>query len=60
MLESLIRLCQAHTRLMFRDRGELFDAIAIIIMMESAFHTGLLPNINLQGLIIIKDIEQYK
>jgi len=45
---------------MFRDRGELFDAIAIIIMMESAFHTGLLPNINLQGLIIIKDIEQYK
>jgi len=60
MLESLIRLCQAHTRLMFRDKGELFDAISIIILMESAFHTGLLPNINLQELIIIKNIDQYK
>jgi len=45
---------------MFRDRGELFDAVAIIILMESAFHTGLLPNVNLQELIIIKDVEQYK
>lgn len=60
MLESLIRLCQAHTRLMFRERGELFDAISIIILMESAFYTGLVANVNFNELIIINDVDQYK
>jgi DNA replicative helicase MCM subunit Mcm2 (Cdc46/Mcm family) len=34
MLESLIRLAEAHARMMFKKDIETFDAINVIILME--------------------------
>ncbi len=42
MLESLIRLSQAHARLMCRDKILLQDAVFIIILMEHTLMTNLL------------------
>lgn len=41
MLESLIRLAEAHARLMFRKDIIIFDAISVIIVMEHCLNTGL-------------------
>jgi DNA helicase MCM9 len=41
MLESLIRLAEAHARLMFKKDIEVFDAINVIILMEHCINTGL-------------------
>jgi DNA helicase MCM9 len=41
MLESLIRLAEAHARLMFRKDIIIFDAISVIILMEHCLNTGL-------------------
>ena len=41
MLESLIRLAEAHARLMFRKEIEIYDAICVIILMEHCINTGL-------------------
>jgi DNA replicative helicase MCM subunit Mcm2 (Cdc46/Mcm family) len=41
MLESLIRLAEAHARLMFRKDILVHDAVSTIILMEHCIHTGL-------------------
>lgn len=43
-LESLVRLTQAHARLMHRDRCTIFDAVSVIVLMESASSTGLIED----------------
>jgi DNA replicative helicase MCM subunit Mcm2 (Cdc46/Mcm family) len=40
MLESLVRLSQAHARLMFRDEVQLLDAVVAISITESSLHTS--------------------
>ena len=41
MLESLIRLAEAHARLMFKKEIEVYDAICVVILMEHCINTGL-------------------
>ncbi|XP_030054414.1 DNA helicase MCM9 isoform X3 [Microcaecilia unicolor] len=42
MLESLIRLAEAHARLMFRDIVTVEDAITVVSVMESSMQGGAL------------------
>nr|XP_003404298.2 DNA helicase MCM9 isoform X1 [Loxodonta africana]XP_023395466.1 DNA helicase MCM9 isoform X1 [Loxodonta africana] len=42
LLESLIRLAEAHARLMFRDTVTLEDAVAVVSVMESSMQGGAL------------------
>jgi len=39
MLESLIRLTEAHARLLMKTQATLFDAISVIILMEYTLDT---------------------
>ena len=41
MLESLIRLAEAHARLLFKKDIEIYDAISVIVLMEQCVNTGL-------------------
>jgi DNA replicative helicase MCM subunit Mcm2 (Cdc46/Mcm family) len=34
MLESLIRLCEAHARLYMKSQATVFDAVTVVILME--------------------------
>ena len=41
MLESLIRLSEAHARLYMKSEATVFDAISIIVLMEHTLMTCL-------------------
>ena len=44
---------------MYRDKVEIFDAISIIILMESSYYTNWLEGIDVQNYIIL-DVEKYE
>lgn len=58
-LESLVRLSQAHSRLMYRDRVEVFDVICVIILQECSYYTGLLENLEPLNFILL-DEDRYE
>ncbi|XP_078251929.1 DNA helicase MCM9-like, partial [Rhinoraja longicauda] len=62
MLESLVRLAEAHARLMFRDNVTVEDAITVISVMESSMQGGaLLGGVNALHTSFPTDTkEQYK
>lgn len=41
MLESLIRMSEAHARLLMKSSATLFDAVSVIILMEHTLMTNL-------------------
>ena len=41
MLESLIRMTEAHARLLMKSSATVFDAVSIIILMEHTLMTNL-------------------
>lgn len=41
MLESLIRLCEAHARLHMKSVAGLFDAVTVILLIEHTLNTCL-------------------
>lgn len=41
MLESLIRLCEAHARLLMRSNATVFDAVSVILLMEHSLNSTL-------------------
>uniref|UniRef100_A0A8C3W402 DNA helicase MCM9 n=1 Tax=Catagonus wagneri TaxID=51154 RepID=A0A8C3W402_9CETA len=62
LLESLIRLAEAHARLMFRDTVTLEDAITAVSVMESSMQGGaLLGGVNALHTSFPKNpLEQYR
>lgn len=41
MLESLIRMTEAHARLLMKSHATLFDAVTVIVLMEHTLMTEL-------------------
>lgn len=41
MLESLIRMAEAHARLLMKSQSTVFDAVSVIILMEHTLMTDL-------------------
>ncbi|RKP17880.1 MCM-domain-containing protein, partial [Rozella allomycis CSF55] len=42
LLESMIRLTQAHAKLLFHEKAEIFDAVSVVLLFESAMHNGMI------------------
>jgi DNA helicase MCM9 len=60
MLQSIIRLSQAHARLMFRNQVEVFDVVSVVVLMETALDTGLIDFQNTVEQELIDDPECHK
>lgn len=44
MLESLIRMTEAHARLLMKSAATMFDAVSVIILMEHTLMSDLYSN----------------
>jgi DNA helicase MCM9 len=68
MLESLIRMTEAHGRLLMKSAATMFDAVSVIILMEHTLMTdlyssGYLPPVmfeNKEEYIMVRDDLLYK
>ena len=58
MLESLIRLAEAHARLLMKSQATVFDAICIIILIENSLMTCLF-GVELPPPILFDEKRQY-
>jgi DNA helicase MCM9 len=68
MLESLIRMTEAHARLLMKSAATMFDAVSVIILMEHTlmsdlYSSGYLPPVmfeNQEEYILVRDDLLYK
>lgn len=49
----MLRLCQAHARMLFRDKVETFDAICVIALNECSYYTGLLEGLHVNDYLVL-------
>ena len=68
MLESLIRMTEAHARLLMKSAATMFDAVSVIILMEHTlmsdlYSSGYLPPVvfeNQEEYVLVRDDLLYK
>ncbi|EGR29474.1 mini-chromosome maintenance deficient 9, putative [Ichthyophthirius multifiliis] len=58
-LESLIRLCQAHARMLSRDVVNLLDAVSVVVLQECSYFTGLFHDLDILDYVLL-DEEKYE
>jgi DNA replicative helicase MCM subunit Mcm2 (Cdc46/Mcm family) len=58
MLESLIRMTEAHARLLMKSAATVFDAVSVIILMEHTLMTDLYKGEFLPS-VLFENQEQY-
>jgi DNA replicative helicase MCM subunit Mcm2 (Cdc46/Mcm family) len=44
MLESLIRMTEAHARLLMKSKATIYDAVCVVVLMEHTLMTELFAN----------------
>ena len=59
MLESLIRLAEAHARLYMKSQAGVFDAITVIILMEQTLSTCLF-GLDPTPPVLFRDMDDYQ
>ena len=59
MLESIIRMTEAHARLLMKSATTLFDAVSVIILMEHTLMTDLYHGESLPP-VIFDSMDHYK
>ena len=58
MLESLIRLSEAHARLLMKSSATVFDAVSVIVLMEHSLQTCLF-GAEPPPAVVFADVSQY-
>lgn len=59
MLESLIRLCEAHARLYMKSQASVFDAVSVIVLMEHTLMSCLFGAESTPG-VLFRDKQDYE
>ena len=59
MLESLIRMTEAHARLLMKSSASVFDAVSVIILMEHTLMTDLFRGECIPS-VLFDSLDQYR